>query len=572
MGHSGPSNIPFKVYSNPDENAANSQLPRSEDTQNTNEPAASTQQDGDRPTKNGSQLSLSLTEENLSSNEGWKNERNDEDEKNELGRIAPEVYEGLPSILSEIVDQIDPGHERDVFLTGALPVVAGALPNVQFKYGGQWLSLNLYTAVIAPAGAGKGKMRHARKMAAGLNKKLHAQSRKRRSNWENRKESKEEDPGPKPSYRRFYLPADNSAASMKDGLADSPNAVIFETEFKTLSTTLSQDWGKFRDILLKGFQNEPVEVDRKTEDPLLIEHPAPSMAVSGTPRTFAEVIGDMEDGLFSRFAFYQFDAEPVWRSQFGEIEESGLEEALSDAADTLEALYKELDSRAEPLYITFEDEAIHAVDEVSSFVLDHWAHEGVNRELHSSLKRAALRAVRISAMMRVLRHFEKNGDLSSLTSLEVGLKDIEVGLRLAFTYLVHSLLIAANFSSEESRSSLTRKQREFLDALPNGEFETTHAKQVARDVGVNERTAQSWLKQWAEETSLVDKVKYGVWVKPHSSPRGKKVAGLIPLISVIPVIFDTKSPQEGDIHAPEKNGAVSDGTQNGSEVTAGVSR
>lgn len=477
-----------------------------------------------------------------------EDDTNDTNDTNDTGRVSEAVYENLPVTLRDITRRIESDHERDVVLTGALPVVAGALPNTRFKYGGMWLGLNLYSAVIAPAGRGKGKMRHARKIGDPLNQRLHERSKKRLEQWKERKQSDNQEAGPKPEWQRFYLPADSSAASLKKGLANSPSGVIFETEFMTLSNVLEQDWGQFRDVLLKGFQNEPVEVGReKLEQPRMIEHPAPSMAVSGTPGTFSEVIADTEDGLFSRFAFYQFEGEADWMNQFGSVEPSALDKAVDGAADRLMAMYREQDKRDEPLYLVYNDRSEQILNQACSFVTEHWKREGVRPELHSCLRRAAVRALRIAGMMRLLRHHEKGQSLFAPETVEVGTEDMEVGLRLAFTYLVHALQIAEQFGVKDERQDLRRDQLRFLETLPDEQFETADAKEIADEVGANPRTAQRWLKDWATEKNLVEKVSRGTWKKINFGRDSERVPGVISVISVICVIFDDEMGPIGEI-------------------------
>jgi len=480
---------------------------------------------------------------------------------NDTGRISREVYRGLPDTLGDIAQHLDEGHKRDSFLTGALPVVAGALPKVRFKYGGHWVSLNLYAAVIAPAGGGKGQMRYARKMGEKLNRHLHDLSEKRMEEWKEKKKSDDEEAPPDPPpLLRLFLPADSSAAALKDGIADSPHGVIFETEFKTLGIVLGQDWGQFRDLVLKAFQNEPIACDRKTEDPTLIEHPALSMAVSGTPDTFSEVISDTEDGLFSRFAYYWFDAELKWKDQFGGLGETELDRAVDRAADTLKQMYDALRVREEPLYLKFDERAEQVINKACCFVMEHWKREGVRPDLYASLKRAALRAARTASIMRLLRHHEQGKSLQDVDTVEVGLQDVEIGLRLAFTYLVHALQIAERFGLQRERQGLRRNQIRFLEALPDDQFETSEIEELASEVGVRSRTAERWLGNWWKDTGLIDKIERGVWTKLRPDRSAENVAGVMSVISVMSVIFD-----DGELEIEEVSDHRSNGRSSGSE-------
>lgn len=494
-----------------------------------------------------------------------------------LGSIPSSVYQALPDTIGDVARELDEGHDRDVFLTGLLPVLAGALPNAQFWYGGQWLSLNLYTAVVAPAGTGKGKMKHARSIGNPLNKHLHEQSRRRHAEWTRRKsEDSTEEPGPEPPFRRFFLAADSSAASMKENLEDCPHGVVFETEFKTLSTALGREWGQFRDVMLKGFQNEAVEVDRKSEEPLLINHPAPSMAVSGTPGTFSEVIGTIEDGLFSRFAFYRFSAEREWKSQFGDTGAAALEDAKGRAADCLKGMYRAQETREEPVSVRFSSKIKRLVNNTFGFILSRWKAKGVNRTLYASLKRAAVRALRIAAIIHLVRRHEGQNQAENIESVgisghsvdvehkdskvEVGMQDAVVGVQIALTFLTNTLRIAEEDMEESvfgppspARSDLNRRQRSYLDALPDGEFKTGEAKDIAKELDIPWSTAKNWLARPFKENGLLEDVDHGVWRKPPDASPAKRgpgghayLSGLFGLLDVNPGLLVNPVSYSGD--------------------------
>ncbi|WP_103028036.1 DUF3987 domain-containing protein [Salinibacter altiplanensis] len=452
------------------------------------------------------------------------------------GLISDGVYQALPRTLRDVANTLNEGHERDAFLTGALPVLAGCLPATQFWYGGHWLSLNLYTAVVAEAGSGKGKMKRGRKLGKPLDEHLKETSREKMRAWERKKKDEDtQDLDPKPPYQRLFLGADASAAAMKESLNACPHAVLFETEFKTLSTALSQEWGQFRDVLLKGFQNETVEVDRKSEVPLLIKHPAPSMAVSGTPGTFSDVIEDTEDGLFSRFAFYCFEEPVTWISQFRDASSFGLEDATDQAASRLTEMYRAQMAREEALRLRFNDEVKWLIDNVFQFLTERWKAIGVSRSLHSNLKRAAVRALRIAAIMHVMRHFEDEPQSVKISTEaahigpddiepEVGLQDAVIGLRLALTYLSHALKIAESGDPDASsdglnsaRKELNQEQRRYLDALPEGEFSTEESRAIAEETGIAESTTKRWRSGIFKDKGLLIDVKHGVWEKPSGT-------------------------------------------------------
>lgn len=448
-------------------------------------------------------------------------------------RLPSEAYEYLPGTLSDVAKCLDVGHERDTFLTGVLPVCAGAMPNVLLRYGGQWLSLNLYTAVIAPAGSGKGKFRVAKRCGNELDERLYKESRMEIERWEERKESEEEEAGPRPHERTLFLPGDTSASEMKHMLQSNPHSVMFETEFKTVGTALSQDWGQFRDVMLKAFHNESVTVARRKDDILRIGHPSMSAALSGTPSTFREVIEDVEDGLFSRFCFYTFEAETEWVPQFADDVDWELDDATDDAAERLDNIHRTLSERDEPLYITFPGRIREKHTQACKTALEALKSQDVPKSLHPNVKRAGLNALRFGSIFSLLRLDERAVDLSEPKTVAISEADLRGGLYLAFAYLSHALRVADEMEASDGKKGLHEGHKEYLEALPSGAFDTKDANDVAENLGIGDRKARRWRKKFVEKGLLVDEG-YGSWRRPSS----ESAAGVLSVHSLLSVLFD----------------------------------
>jgi len=468
-----------------------------------------------------------------------ENDRNDEIDENDTGRgfdptcLPEEVYDHLPDTLNRPASYLDEGHERDTFLTGALPVCAGAMPKVRFRYGGQWLSLNHYMAVVAPPGAGKGKLRVAKELGEELDERIYESSRKDIQRWKDRRDAEEEDAGSRPQQRALYLPGDSSAAELKHMLQANPNAVMFETEFKTVGAVLSQDWGQFRDVLLKSFHNESVTVARRGEDLLRIEHPAVSVTLSGTPGTFGEVIDGVEDGLFSRFCFYLFEDEAEWVPQFSDEKDRHLEEYTEKAAERLDSIHRSLSERDEPLYIYFTDEIRDRHTTACRTAMKALKSQDALEGLSPNVKRAGVNALRFAGIFAVLRLDERGVDLSTPKSVEISEGDLRGGLYLAFAYLSHALRVADWLEVKEGEKGLHEGHRNYLDALPEGAFDTGDANRVAEEQGIGERKAYRWRNKFVEKGLLVDEG-YGSWRKPSD----ETAPGVLSVHSVLSVLFD----------------------------------
>jgi hypothetical protein len=524
------------------------------------------------------------------------------------GYLSQRILELLPKFLAEPTSQIGDRRKRDVFLTGALPMWASALPNVRFRYGGSGVSPNLYSAVVAPPASGKSALRHARKYGTPLRKALSASTPSDESLDAEELPDSEESPdatetteattsggersGGRPR-RHLFLAADSSAAALKERLEESPHGIIFETEFQSLSRALASSWGSFTDVLLKGFQNETIKMSRSSKGTVTIPHPAPSIALAGTPAALGGVMSGgpasgngstsggrttpgsgaapgMENGLFSRFLFYRFDRTFEWTSQFGE--RSGtLEQSLKGGGEAFLRAYRRLTAREAPLWVTLPDALREVHTRAFRSLTEKWRKEGsVPSPLQASLTRAGLQAVKIAVVLRGVRLAESGIPPGPVTSVELGARDMEAGLRLALTYLLHAIGVGTRFHGGDDRQDtdpqgscqgdshrglakqkrrLTERQQEYLEALPEETFSTAQAKELAERFGTSKRGVQRWLKNW-REAGLLRKPKRGTWAKarlePKGSPEGPPERGpggesVISVISDIPTLADASS-------------------------------
>jgi hypothetical protein len=308
---------------------------------------------------------------------------------------------------------------------------------------------------------------------------------------------------------------------------------MFETEFKTVGTALSQDWGQFRDVMLKAFHNESVNVSRRKDDLLRISHPSMSVAISGTPHTFLEIVEDVEDGLFSRFCFYTFEDESEWVPQFADDVDWELDDATDEAADRLNSIHRTLSERNEPLYVKFPGEVREAHTEACRALLQAVKQRGVPKTLHPNVKRAGLAALRIASIFALLRLDERAIDVSGAKSIEISEGDLHGGLYLAFSYFSHALRVADVMETTDNQKGLHEGHKEYLEALPEGAFDTKDADRIAKDLGINERKARRWRKRFVNKGLLIDEG-YGSWRRPAP----ESVPGVLSVHSLLSVLFD----------------------------------
>jgi len=435
--------------------------------------------------------------------------------------IPPGIYDTLPNILKEGASGFTDVRERDVFLTGALCILSGCLPNVSGLYDQRIYYPNLFGFIIAPAASGKGALNSAKNLADLIHDNMREISDANRKEYERelqeyktalkarKKDDQEELEEPKePNFNVLYIPANTSNAKVLWHLQQNDGkGIICETEADTMGNVFKQEWGGYSDMLRKAFHHEKISCSRKTNNEYIeVKQPQLSVALSGTPNQVSNLIQSAEDGLFSRFIFYSFKTEQKWRdvSPFGGgVNLTALFDKLGkdvfemfgflNASPTNVQLSKD---KWQKLNITFAKR----LTDVSIFTSD---------EAGSVVKRLGLMFFRICMLYTALRKFE-NGDLDPQPYCTD--EDFENALVLANIYLEHSLLMYHNLPKQDDAQAFkgsTNKQK-FYEHLPN-KFKRAEAVDLGSRYKMSPRTVDNLLKKLQPDYLISEE--YGVYTK-----------------------------------------------------------
>jgi len=434
------------------------------------------------------------------------------------------VYDRLPPLLRTTAAMFARTHERDVYLLSALTALSACMPKVGGYYGTtpNLLRPNLYLAIVAGAAGGKSAMRFGRWLTDEVNAHIRRESELARARWKEAKEAAQENDvpfdDPKPPERSLLLPANTSAAAFHEGLKHrSERALVVETEIDTLTNTLGQEWGKFDDTLRKAYHHERTAYRRKGEEQnVTLDAPKLSVVMSGTPGQFERLMGSTENGLYSRFALYYFEAPEGWISQ----------RPSAEAIDAVESFRERHAKRVLRLWETLADRA-----DVLRFDLtaDGWAaHDSALRALMGDtlrrgwghlvdvVKRAGIVAYRLAMSSAVLRtHYERPDVLASADVLEATPADVALGVDVATTLADHSLRYAAAYLSEGGKPDPWFQR---VSVMLNGVEDTftsgdAYAVAEKADLDVSERTLRSDLKKAARQGLIHPVHKNGRWAK-----------------------------------------------------------
>lgn len=414
----------------------------------------------------------------------------------------------------------DNPRKRDVFITSALCIISGCLPEVQGIYDQERVFPHLFSFIIAPAASGKGVLKNAKRLGDKIHNRFREESKAERKDYENEliqykaqlSKRKKDDPIPEkpeePKRKMLFFPADTSQAMMLQMLNDNNSrGIICETEADTMSGTNKQDWGNYSPIMRGAFQHEKISAARKTNNEIIeVECPQLAITLSGTPAQVPKLIASAEDGLFSRFIFYAFKADIVWRDPSprpGGIVYNDHFEALSKYV--LE-MYDFFENSPTNIYLTPDqwnmlNNAFH--DKLMTVVIF------TSVDAASIVYRLGLILFRICMIFTSLRKFE-NGDCSKdITCTD---EDFQAALMLSDVYLQHSLLMFNNLEEQKEAKEykMPNNKKKLLDQLPQ-EFQRKEAVALGVSLGLSERLVDDFLNN--SVPMLLEKPKTGHYRK-----------------------------------------------------------
>ena len=247
-------------------------------------------------------------------------------EADKLRRNVPclpdELFDRLPDFLKRGLTHVRNKRERDILLLSMITNISGCLPGVRMNYGGMVYSADLYLVALAGSGRGKGVMQLAAILPAAiqeyydeLNRKDEREYRQKLLKWnlEERLAAQEKrvpdlDQCPEMPVERILKVAPNISKSQLILALEAGGAVglvMNASELDMISSAMHQEYGKHDDVMRAASQHEEVSSYFKTDHRLVIvSDPHLALCASGTPAQLHKFISSLENGMYSRVAFY----------------------------------------------------------------------------------------------------------------------------------------------------------------------------------------------------------------------------------------------------------------------------
>lgn len=428
--------------------------------------------------------------------------------------IPDKIYDVLPSTLKEACN-VFKGRERDVFFTSALSVISGGLHNVSGLYGNDKVFPNLFSIIIAPPASGKGVMKYSRQLGDCYHDFLLNQSREDLKEY--KKEKKVFDlkvkkaktdqaiealiEPEKPKFKMFFIPGDTSSAMIVKHLEDNDGmGCICETEADALTNALKQEWGGFSNIIRKGFQAEIISQSRKTDlEYSEIKEPKFSLALTGTPNQLDLLMTSVQDGLFSRFLFYSFKAEPKWKTTYTSGVSRSNEEIFEDYSAGLCDKFK---SNTAQKFAMTEEQGLKLDNTFEELLRHNTALYDEN--ITGTVHRLGLMCFKVAMTLSAVR--------SDDTEIICFDDDFNAALYLVKeVYLIHGINMLNRITKRSKKLNII--QTALYNWIETKDiFKRSEISEQANLIGVKDRTLSDILKRFIE-LKLIEKVNHGVYTK-----------------------------------------------------------
>jgi hypothetical protein len=447
---------------------------------------------------------------------------NEEDYLKATPAIHETLYAAMPDIIKDGAMAFPDHRERDVFLTGALAILSGCIPNVKGLYAMEEVFPNLFSFTVAPAASGKGALKFAKMLADDYHNAMLTASRnnevlynqqtaeyKQRIATKKKNDPIEEEPPVKPPFKVVYIPANCSYAKILSHLEQNEGTgIICETEADTLGNIFKQDWGSYSDMLRKSFHHERISSSRKTNNEFIeVNNPCLSIALSGTPNQVTGLIASAEDGLFSRFVFYAYKIQVLdWKDVSPYVSNINLTEHFKTLAAKVYSMVQFLETS--PTEVQLTREQWQALNSTFREMLLHTA-AFTAEEAASIVKRLGLIQYRIAMLFTAMRKFE-NGEAEQIVICTD--EDFTTAMQLVKIYLQHSLLMFNNLpkQGEATQFKTGDNKRKCFEALPQT-FTRQQAVTIGSQFSLSARTVDDLLKSLVPQ--YLSKPKAGTYQK-----------------------------------------------------------
>ena len=444
-------------------------------------------------------------------NEGEEEAELEKLEADKLRREVPclpdELFDRLPDFLKRGLTHGRNKRERDILLLSMITNLSGCLPGVRMNYGGMVYSADLYLVALAGSGRGKGVMQLAAILPAAiqeyydeLNRKDEREYRQKLLKWnlEERLAAQEKrvpdlDQCPEMPVERILKVAPNISKSQLILALEAGGAVglvMNASELDMISSAMHQEYGKHDDVMRAASQHEEVSSYFKTDHRLVVvSDPHLALCASGTPAQLHKFISSLENGMYSRVAFYVGQAHWEYKSANPGKARLDMRAYFKGMGEELLRMFIFLSGSPTEVVFTEEQWKEHT-ERFRTYLREVVAED--DDSPGAIVLRHGLMMSRIAMVLTALRKCEPQWNTSEW---ECSDEDFHTAMQIVDVLLEHSLLLSTSMDDTAGRIRPVKaffKLRPVLKKMPR-EFTYSELMAAANEAGLPTASVKRYL-------------------------------------------------------------------------------
>lgn len=444
-------------------------------------------------------------------NEGEEEAELEKLEADKLRREVPclpdELFDRLPDFLKRGLTHVRNKRERDILLLSMITNISGCLPGVRMNYGGMVYSADLYLVALAGSGRGKGVMQLAAILPAAiqeyydeLNRKDEREYRQKLLKWnlEERLAAQEKrvpdlDQCPEMPVERILKVAPNISKSQLILALEAGGVVglvMNASELDMISSAMHQEYGKHDDVMRAASQHEEVSSYFKTDHRLVVvSDPHLALCASGTPAQLHKFISSLENGMYSRVAFYVGQAHWEYKSANPGKARLDMRAYFKGMGEELLRMFIFLSGSPTEVVFTEEQWKEHT-ERFRTYLREVVAED--DDSPGAIVLRHGLMMSRIAMVLTALRKCEPQWNTSEW---ECSDEDFHTAMQIVDVLLEHSLLLSTSMDDTAGRIRPVKaffKLRPVLKKMPR-EFTYSELMAAANEAGLPTASVKRYL-------------------------------------------------------------------------------
>ena len=444
-------------------------------------------------------------------NEGEEEAELEKLEADKLRREVPclpdELFDRLPDFLKRGLTHVRNKRERDILLLSMITNISGCLPGVRMNYGGMVYSADLYLVALAGSGIGKGVLQLAAILPAAiqeyydeLNRKDEREYRQKLLKWnlEERLAAQEKrvpdlDQCPEMPVERILKVAPNISKSQLILALEAGGAVglvMNASELDMISSAMHQEYGKHDDVMRAASQHEEVSSYFKTDHRLVVvSDPHLALCASGTPAQLHKFISSLENGMYSRVAFYVGQAHWEYKSANPGKARLDMRAYFKGMGEELLRMFIFLSGSPTEVVFTEEQWKEHT-ERFRTYLREVVAED--DDSPGAIVLRHGLMMSRIAMVLTALRKCEPQWNTSEWKCSD---EDFHTAMQIVDVLLEHSLLLSTSMDDTAGRIRPVKaffKLRPVLKKMPR-EFTYSELMAAANEAGLPTASVKRYL-------------------------------------------------------------------------------